>query len=97
VSSTGSWEEWFAGRHWRVAEEVTGTVEQDGVQVTFTRGAFTIAPPGAFRSALSTNLGRKGLLLQETDVTGAHDITGSRAVFGTSAVAKARERFGSVW
>lgn len=97
MSSTGSWEEWFSGRKWRVAEEVTGTVEHDGVEVEFRRGVFTIAPPGAFRSALSTNLGRKGLLLQETDASGEHDVPGSRAVFGSAAVARARENFGAVW
>ncbi len=97
MSSTGSWDELFKGRYWRVAEEVSGAIEQDGCQVTFRRGVFAVAAPGAFRSLLSTNLGRRGVLLQETDPTWSVDIPGSRAVFGEPAVKRAREEYGAVW
>lgn len=98
MSSTGTWDEWFGnGRKWRVAEEVTGQVKQNGLTVTFRRGRFEVARGGGFRSPLSTNLGRFGVLLQETDATGALDLPGSRAVFGEAAVKKAIEKYAAIW
>jgi hypothetical protein len=101
VSTTGRWDELFRDRRWRVAEEVSGEhVQGKGaprIRVTFTRGLFEITAPGAFRSPLSTNLGRRGVLLQETDATGAADIPGSRMAVGAAAVKKAREQYSAVW
>jgi hypothetical protein len=102
VSSTGKWDEYFKGRHWRVAEELTGTVKikvKGGayIPVTFNRGAFRVAAPGAFVSPLSTNKGRTGMVLQETDATGVTDIPGGRVAFGAPAVQKAREQYQAVW
>jgi hypothetical protein len=98
------WDELFSGRKWRVAEEVSGTVQQDGVTVTFDRGRFELPvqlpdnPDGAaFRSLLSTNLGRRGVLLQETDETGSSDVPGSRITVGTGSLQKAREQYAAVW
>lgn len=104
MSTTNRWEELFgAGRKWRVAEEVSGDVTtparrgRPAVTVKFTRGLFAVAAPGAYQSPLSTNLGRNGVLLQETDDSGASDIPGSRMAVGAPAVRKAREQYGAVW
>lgn len=104
MSTTNRWEELFGGgRRWRVAEEVTGTHVTrarrgvPAVTITFARGLFTVAAPGAYLSPLSTNRGRNGVLLQETDVTGSADIPGSRLAVGAPAVSKAREQYGAVW
>jgi hypothetical protein len=97
VSTTGQWEELFSGRKWRVAEEVTGTLRHDGVVVPFTRGRFELPVGAAFRSLLSTNLGRRGVLLQETDAAGEHDIPGTRIAVGEGSVKLARKRFSAVW
>lgn len=101
------WEELFGGRKWRVAEEVTGVVHADGfhdgalmqgsIRVTFASGRFEIEPPGAYQSILSTNQGRRGVLLQETDASGATDIPGSRIAVGYIALGKARDRFAAIW
>jgi hypothetical protein len=100
VSTTGMWEELFRDRHWRVAEEVTGQRSVPGeppVVVTFDRGRFSVAAPGAYRSPLSTNLGRRGVVLVETDDAGALDIPGSRIAVGEPALNRAREKFGTIW
>jgi hypothetical protein len=106
VSTTGMWDELFGGRKWRVAEELTGTVEVDGfcetdvipgVAVTFARGRFELPAGAAFRSPLSTNLGRRGVVLQETSADGSADIPGARLAVGEGAVARAREQFSAIW
>jgi hypothetical protein len=97
VSTTGRWDEFFLGRKWRVAEELTGVVAEGGVSVTFTRGRFELPEGSAYRSPLSTNLGRRGLVLVETDETGAADIPGSRLAVGEPAVSKARAQYSAVW
>lgn len=108
MSTLDRWDELFGhGRRWRVAEELTGLVPADGyhedrvlqagVPVAFDHGTFEIPAPGAYRSVLSTNLGRRGVVLQETDATGAKDIPGSRIAIGAPAVRRAREVFGAVW
>jgi hypothetical protein len=103
MSTTNKWDELFRGQRWRVAEEVTGQAtwpasgEDPPVTVTFTRGAFEIPAPGAYSSPLSTNLGRRGLVLQQTDETGEYDIPGARIAVGAPAVRKAREQYGAVW
>jgi hypothetical protein len=106
VSTTGQWEELFGnGRKWRVAEELTGTAHVDGldeggpvqVAVTFARGEFELSAGTAYRSLLSTNLGRRGLVLQETDDSGSSDIPGSRIAVGYVALDKARSRYGAIW
>jgi hypothetical protein len=104
VSTTDRWEELFGGgRRWRVAEEVSGTVTiprrrgQPAVTITFTRGNFTVAAPGAYQSPLSTNKGRTGVLLVETDDAGAADYPGTRMAVGAPAVKRAREKYGAIW
>lgn len=100
MTTTGSWDKWFKDRKWRVLEECSGTATVRGIAVKFRRGVFDIIPGkngGAFRSPLSTNLGRHGLVLQETNADGSLDIPGSRAVFGESAVKRARAEYGAVW
>lgn len=102
MSTTNKWAELFSGRKWRVLEEASGQVTRvasggSAVTVTFWRGAFTVSPPGSFCSPLSTNKGRRGLVLQETDQAGSGDIPGSRIVVGEPAVKRARAEFGAVW
>lgn len=98
MSSTGQWEALFGdGQKWRVCEEVTGVIEQDGCRVAFDRGQFEITAPGAYRSPLSTNLGRRGVLCVRTDAAGATDLPGSRQAFGAAAVERARAEYGAVW
>lgn len=102
MSSTGQWDAMFGdGQKWRVCEEVTGAIEQDGCTVTFDRGQFEITPlterGGAYRSPLSTNLGRRGVLCVRTDAAGATDLPGTRQAFGAAAVERARKEFGAVW
>lgn len=101
MSTTGQWEALFGGgRKWRVAEEVSGEIAAPGrpdIAVTFDRGRFTIAAPGAFRSPLSTNLGRRGVLLQETNPTGEVDIPGSRIPVGEPALRRASKEYEAVW
>lgn len=98
MATTGTWEELFGGgRKWRVAEELTGAVPEAGFTVKFTRGRFELPTGAAFRSPLSTNLGRRGVVLQETDAAGATDVPGSRIAVGEAAVARARKEFSAVW
>jgi hypothetical protein len=107
VSTTGQWDELFGnGRKWRVAEEVTGTVAADGyrdadvvrgVPVVFDHGRFELPEGAAYRSLLSTNLGRRGVLLVETSADGSTDVPGSRIAVGEPAVKKAREQYAAVW
>lgn len=103
MSTTDRWEELFRGRRWRVAEEVSGTVtipKRRGIPevvITFSRGNFTVAAPGAFQSPLSTNKGRAGVLLVETDDSGSRDFPGTRMAVGAPAVRKARQVYGAVW
>lgn len=108
MSTTGRWEELFAGRKWRVAEELTGHVTvkaalSDGskgkvsVTVAFQRGVFELPPGAAYRSPLSTNLARRGTVLQETNASGELDIPGSRIAVGAPAVETARRDYSAVW
>ena len=107
MSSTGQWEELFGnGRKWRVAEEVTGTEPANGdtgagimagIPVVFDHGRFELPEGAAYRSLLSTNLGRRGVLLVETSADGSADVPGSRIAVGEPAVKKAREEFSAVW
>ena len=98
MATTGEWERLFGGgRKWCVAEEVTGRRQSRGYMVTFDRGRFELPAGAAYRSLLSTNLGRRGVLLVETDDAGVHDIPGSRIAVGEPAVQRAREQFGAIW
>ena len=89
-----AWDEFFGSRAWRIAEEVNGVVEVSpaaGVSVSFSRGRFAVAGPGAFQSPFSPNKGRRGVLLQEVDA--AHrerDIPGSYVVVGDTLLSRAR-------
>lgn len=98
MSTTNQWQELFGnGRKWRVAEEVTGVVAERGYPATFTRGRFELPVGVAYRSLLSTNLGRRGVLLVETNASGSRDIPGSRIAVGEAAVSRARTEFSAVW
>jgi hypothetical protein len=107
VSTTGQWDELFGGgRKWRVAEEVSGTQlsrgDRDGavvrdIPVTFTRGRFELPEGAAYQSLLSTNRGRRGVLLVETSPDGSSDVPGSRIAVGEAALLKAREQYAAVW
>jgi hypothetical protein len=99
VSTTGRWDELFGdGRKWRVLEEATGQVSQDGALVEFRRGRFEVTTPGwAYSSPLSTNLALRGVVLQETDEDGSNDLPGSRIAVGMPAVKAARRDFGAIW
>lgn len=98
MSTTGRWRELFEHRKWRVLEEASGTVSQGGAVVDFRRGRFEVRTGGfAYASPLSTNLALRGVVLQETDDTGAHDIAGSRVAVGQPAVKTAREQYGAIW
>lgn len=88
------WAEYFGTRKWRVATEVTGSAEVDGIEVRYDRGQCTVEPPGAFRSPVSGNPGRAGVLLQEVGPAG--DIEGSLELFGKSAVDRARKEFRAI-
>jgi hypothetical protein len=92
----GNWEELFRNRSWRVAEELTGEIEDQGIKVTFKRGTFIIDAPGAFASPVSTNRGRAGIVLQEMTAMDGQDIPGSRMAFGVKAVERARKEFNAV-
>ena len=97
MSTLGTWDELFSGRKWRVAEELTGSVRQNRALVVFERGAFELPEGSAFKSLLSTNMGRRGVILQETDETGEADIPGSRIAIGHKSLAKARQDYSAVW
>lgn len=98
MSTTGMWDELFGtGRKWRVAEELTGTLPDSGYDVTYDRGRFELPPGAAFRSLLSTNLGRRGVVLVETSPDGSTDIPGSRIAVGAGALERARKEFSAVW
>lgn len=98
MATKGAWEELFGGgRKWRVAEEVTGEATEGGHTVKFTRGRFELPVGAAYRSPLSTNLGRRGLVLVETSADGSTDIPGSRIAVGEAAVSRARTQFSAVW
>jgi hypothetical protein len=98
MATTGAWQELFGGgRKWRVAEEVSGEVPVGPWRVTFARGRFELPAGAAYRSLLSTNLGRRGVLLTETSPDGVTDIPGSRIAVGEPALKRAREEFSAVW
>lgn len=98
MSTTNQWQELFGGgRKWRVAEEVSGEVQEGGFTVKFARGRFELPPGSAFRSLLSTNLGRRGFLLVETNVDGSQDVPGSQIAVGEHSVTRARQEFSAVW
>ena len=98
MSTTGKWDELFgSGRKWRVAEELTGVLPDSGYDVLFDRGRFELPPGAAFRSLLSTNLGRRGVILVETGDDGSTDFPASRIAVGTAAVDKARRDYGAIW
>lgn len=98
MSTTGRWDEFFGDRKWRVLEEATGVVTQGGAQVRFSRGRFEVLTGGhAYASPLSTNMALRGVVLQETDDTGEHDIAGSRIAIGAPAVKVARAQWKAVW
>lgn len=97
MATTGAWKELFDGRKWRVAEELSGELRTDGFSVRFTRGWFELPLGAAFRSRLSTNLGRRGAVLQETDAQGVKDIPGSRLAVGAGSIKRAREEYGAIW
>jgi hypothetical protein len=106
MATTRAWDELFGGgRKWRVAEELTGTAAADGLRggevvpavVTFTRGAFELPAGCAYKSLLSTNLGRRGVVLVETSADGALDVPGSRIAVGEPAVERARREYQAVW
>jgi hypothetical protein len=101
VSTTNMWEELFGGgRKWRVAEELTGDApdpSQPGSVIRFDRGWFSMTEPYAYRSPLSTNLGRRGVVLIRTDSSGSVDSPGSRIAIGTHALRRARLEFNAVW
>lgn len=87
--ATGSWEEYFGHRKWRLATEVTA-VDTPGPKttVTFHKGKFEIEG-GVFHSPLSSARGSKGMLLQELDPAGS-DIPGSRVSVGIVVYRKAK-------
>lgn len=93
--------EWFKDRRWRVVDVSglgnvpRGDGEGADILVRFDHGTFTVEPPGVFRSPLSGNPGRKGVLLQEVDAEGA-DIPGAQLPFGEPIVVKARREFGAI-
>jgi len=98
---SGRLEDWFGSRRWRVLTEADyGTVdlaEQDGgesIVITFSHGAFEVAPPGSFVSPLGSR-GRSGVLLQEVGPDGK-DIEGSLHPWGHAAVLKAKEQFHAI-
>jgi hypothetical protein len=98
MSTTGMWDELFGGgRKWRVAEELTGVLPEAGYDVTFDHGRFELPAGAAFRSLLSTNLGRRGAVLVETGPDGSADLPGTRIAVGTGAVDKARRDYGAIW
>ena len=89
----GKWDEYFGTRFWRVATEVSGTDESGGAKIVFDKGRFGIWPhaglTGVFQSPLSTNKGRRGVLLQEVDGEG-RDIEGSVLPVGDRAFKRAQ-------
>lgn len=89
MSVTGSYDEYFGNRTWRVITEATGTDEKNGVVTTFTKGKFSI-DGGVFHSPLSSARGTKGAFLQEVDAEGC-DIPGSRIAVGVVVLRKARK------
>lgn len=98
MATKGAWEELFGGgRKWRVAEELSGELTEAGFTVRFNRGRFELPSGAAFRSLLSTNLGRRGLVLTETNADGSADIPGSRIAVGEASVSRARTQFSAVW
>lgn len=94
-------DEWFKDRRWRVLTEATGQgfvppgEVGEHLSVTMEQGHFVVESPGAFKSPLSGNPGRRGIVLQEIDAEDK-DIDGSRYPFGEPAVKAARETYGAV-
>lgn len=91
---SGSWDEYFGTRKWRVATEITGTDEGDPSSVRFTAGKFEIEN-GSFCSPLSSARGKAGVILQEVDPHGGPhpgaDIPGSRIAVGVVVFRRARK------
>lgn len=95
--------EWFEGRRWRIADEMSGerpvTIQGMTTTMTFSAGQFTVPAPGKFHTPLG-HAGRTGFLIIEIDAQG-QDITGDdgypvTATFGATALAKAQEVYGQI-
>lgn len=88
-----AWDELFGSRKWRVAREVTGVVSWpspgDPINVYFKAGHFEIEGPGVFQSPLSSNKGKRGVLLRE--VADSQDVPGSYLWVGEKVVLRIRE------
>lgn len=80
-------DEYFTGRKWRVASELTGTEADGPATVTFAQGRFTITG-GKFSGPGSSARGAKGVLLQEVDEN-SEDIEGSLVAVGESTYRRA--------
>lgn len=85
-------EKWFSGRHWRVREELDGTVTMQGVKITFRRGVFDIEPPGVFISPFGTSA-RCGVVIVEI---GADAVVTRGTAFGESVLRRAQEAYGTI-
>jgi hypothetical protein len=82
-------DEYFDGRRWRVASELTGREKDGPATVAFTQGRFTVTG-GKFSGPGSSARGAKGILLQEIDDK-SEDIEGSLVAVGESTFRRARK------
>lgn len=82
-------DEYFAGRTWRVAKDVSGVAVQGPATVTFSQGLFTVEG-GKFCGPGSSARGTRGVLLQETGPDG-EDIPGSYVAVGQTTLRTARK------
>jgi hypothetical protein len=96
VTGKDTWTKYFGARRWRVGEEYTGTSDVRGHPVIFTRGRFEIEPGAAYRSPFSQNIGRRGVLLVETDTSGQDLVPQVLLVAGEPKVREARKA-GAIW
>jgi hypothetical protein len=101
MAQRDKFEQWFSGRHWRVASEVSGerAGEAAGLppdcEVRYQDGFFAVRPPHVFRTPLGHS-GRQGYLITETDADG-NDLPGAiRAAFGRTTLTRAVREYGAV-
>lgn len=83
---------WFEHNSWQVID-LTGTVTDGGVKITYDSGVFEIEPPGVYVSPFGTR-GRRGILIERID--GEDCDLPVEAAFGESVLRRAQAAFGPI-
>lgn len=85
--------QWWEGRRWRVADEVTGQRTDGDVSVLYQNGHVTVSGPGKLKTPLG-HTGKNGYMVAEIDAAGQD--TGVYVIFGLNALRNAQKKYGAI-